>query len=199
MKQRTLSRAVTIKGNALHTGDAVTLTMKPAPANHGVVFKRVDLAGSPEIQPRVDFVTDLVRATTIQSGHVKVHTVEHVLSALSGCGVDNVLVEMNASEPPIMDGSARPYADLIVEGEPVEQDKDREYYALDTPVSVTRGNSSLIALPHDGLKISCTSADSLPICSRRKPPRKVSPSFTISTSSPLVKNAVRFPVCGSAE
>jgi len=159
MKQRTLSRAVTIKGNALHTGDAVTLTMKPAPANHGVVFKRVDLAGSPEIQPRVDFVTDLVRATTIQSGHVKVHTVEHVLSALSGCGVDNVLVEMNASEPPIMDGSARPYADLIVEGEPVEQDKDREYYALDTPVSVTRGNSSLIALPHDGLKISCTSAD----------------------------------------
>ncbi len=159
MKQRTLSRPVTIKGNALHTGEAVTLTLKPAPANHGVVFKRVDLSGSPEVQPRVDHITDLVRATTIQTGHVKIHTVEHVLSALSGCGVDNVLVEMNASEPPIMDGSARPYANLIVEGEPVEQDRDREYYVLDAPVSVTKGNSSIIAIPHDGLKISCTSAD----------------------------------------
>jgi UDP-3-O-[3-hydroxymyristoyl] N-acetylglucosamine deacetylase/3-hydroxyacyl-[acyl-carrier-protein] dehydratase len=159
MKQRTLSRPVTIKGNALHTGEAVTLTLRPAPVNHGVVFRRVDLSGSPEVQSRVDHVTDLVRATTIQTGHVKIHTVEHVLSALSGCGVDNVLVEMNASEPPIMDGSARPYANLIVEGEPVEQDKDREFFVLDAPVSVAKGNSSIIAIPHDGLKISCTSAD----------------------------------------
>ena len=159
MKQRTLSRPVTIKGNALHTGEAVTLTIKPAAVNHGIIFKRIDLSGSPEIQPRVDHVTDLVRATTIQSGHVKIHTVEHVLSALSGCGIDNALVEMNASEPPIMDGSARPYANLIVEGEPVEQDQDREYFSLDVPISVSKGNSSIIAIPHDGLKISCTSAD----------------------------------------
>ena len=159
MKQRTLSHAVSIKGNAVHTGEAVTLTIKPAPADHGVVFKRTDLSGSPEIQPRVDHVTDLVRATTIQSGHVKIHTVEHVLSALSGCGIDNALVEMNASEPPIMDGSARPYANLIAEGEPAEQDKEREYYELDSAVSVSRGSSSVIAIPHDGLKISCTSAD----------------------------------------
>ncbi len=159
MKQRTLSHAVSIKGSSLHTGDAVTLTLKPAPAGHGVVFRRTDLAGSPEIQPRVDHVTDLVRATTIQSGHAKVHTVEHVLSALSGCGIDNVVVEMNASEPPIMDGSARPFVNLLIEGEPVDQDKEREYFVLDAPISVTRGNSSIIALPHDGLKISCTSAD----------------------------------------
>jgi UDP-3-O-[3-hydroxymyristoyl] N-acetylglucosamine deacetylase/3-hydroxyacyl-[acyl-carrier-protein] dehydratase len=159
MKQRTLTRAVTIKGNALHTGEAVTLTLKPAAVDHGIVFRRTDLSGSPEIQPRVDHVTDLVRATTIQSGHVKIHTVEHVLSALSGCGIDNAVVEMNASEPPIMDGSARPYAELIVGGGPVEQDAEREYYVLDAPVSVTKGNSSIIAIPYDGLKISCTSAD----------------------------------------
>jgi UDP-3-O-[3-hydroxymyristoyl] N-acetylglucosamine deacetylase/3-hydroxyacyl-[acyl-carrier-protein] dehydratase len=159
MKQRTLSRPVSVKGNALHTGEAVSLTLKPAPANHGIVFARVDLSGMPEIKPRVDSVTDLVRATTIQSGHVKIHTVEHVLSALSGCGIDNVIVEMNASEPPILDGSARPFVNMIIEGEPVEQDKEREYYVLDAPVSVARGNSSIIALPHDGLKISCTSAD----------------------------------------
>lgn len=159
MKQRTLAREVSIKGNALHTGDAVTLTMKPAPAGSGVIFKRIDLHGSPELRPRVDQVTDLVRATTIQSGHAKIHTVEHVLSALHGCGVDNVIIEMDASEAPIMDGSARPFVNLILQGEPVEQDKEREYFELDAPVSVTRGNSSIIALPCDTLKISCTSAD----------------------------------------
>jgi len=159
MKQRTIAREASIKGVALHTGDAVTLTLKPAPAGHGVVFKRIDLHGAPEIRPRVDLVTDLVRATTIQSGHAKIHTVEHVLSALHGCGVDNVLVEMDASEPPIMDGSARPFVNLIIQAEPIEQDAEREYYQLDAPVSVTRGNSSIIALPFDGLKISCTSAD----------------------------------------
>jgi UDP-3-O-[3-hydroxymyristoyl] N-acetylglucosamine deacetylase/3-hydroxyacyl-[acyl-carrier-protein] dehydratase len=159
MKQRTLAREVSIKGSALHTGDAVTLTMKPAPVDSGIVFKRIDLHGAPEIRPRVDQVTDLVRATTIQSGHAKIHTVEHVLSALHGCGIDNVLLEMDASEPPIMDGSARPFVNLILQAEPVEQDKERVYFELDAAVSVTRGNSSIIALPCDELKISCTSAD----------------------------------------
>jgi UDP-3-O-[3-hydroxymyristoyl] N-acetylglucosamine deacetylase/3-hydroxyacyl-[acyl-carrier-protein] dehydratase len=159
MKQRTLLREVTLNGTALHTGDDVTLTLKPAPANHGIVFRRVDLHGSPEIKPHISQVTDLVRSTTITSGHAQIHTVEHVLSALHGYSIDNVVVEMNASEPPIMDGSARPYVNLILEGEPVEQDKDREFFDLEEPVSVTRGNSSLIALPSDQLKISCTSAD----------------------------------------
>ncbi len=159
MKQRTLLRDVSIKGNALHTGDAVHMTFKPAPVNHGIVFRRLDLHGHPEIKPRVDLVTDLVRATTIQQGHAKIHTVEHVLSALSGCGVDNLLIEMDAGEPPILDGSAREFVKLIQQGEPVEQDAEREYFVLTEPVSVSRGNSSIIALPFDGLKISCTSAD----------------------------------------
>ncbi|MBA3849590.1 MAG: 3-hydroxyacyl-[acyl-carrier-protein] dehydratase FabZ [Opitutus sp.] len=159
MKQRTLLREVSIKGNALHTGDAVHMTFKPAPANHGIVFKRVDLHGHPEIKPRVDLVTDLVRATTIQQGHAKIHTVEHVLSALNGCGIDNLLIEMDAGEPPIMDGSAREFVKMIQQGEPVEQDAEREYFTLTEPISVSRGNSSVIALPCDGLKISCTSAD----------------------------------------
>jgi len=159
MKQRTLLREVSIKGNALHTGDAVHMTFKPAPANHGLVFKRMDLHGHPEIKPRVDLVTDLVRATTIQQGHAKIHTVEHVLSALTGCGIDNLLIEMDASEPPIMDGSAREFVKLIQQGEPVEQDAEREYFTLTETISVSRGNSSIIALPYDGLKITCTSAD----------------------------------------
>jgi UDP-3-O-[3-hydroxymyristoyl] N-acetylglucosamine deacetylase/3-hydroxyacyl-[acyl-carrier-protein] dehydratase len=133
--------------------------MKPAPVGHGIVFKRIDLSGQPEIKPRVDLITDLVRNTAITSGHAKINQVEHVLSALHGCGIDNVLIEINANEPPVMDGSAKPFVNMIIEGEPVEQDQEREYFVLDEAVSVTDGNRSIIALPCDTLRISCTSAD----------------------------------------
>ncbi len=148
-----------MSGQGLHTGEPVSLTLKPAPAGSGLVFKRTDLSGQPEIKPRVAQVTDLVRNTTIQDGHTKINLVEHVLSALSGCGIDNCVIEMDSSEPPILDGSAKPFVDLILSAEPIEQDKEREYYELDEAVSVTRGDSSIIALPHNGLKITCTSAD----------------------------------------
>ena len=159
MKQRSLARAVSIQGTGLHTGNPVTVTFKPAPVDHGIVFKRMDLNGHPEVKPRIELVGDLVRNTTVQDGHTKIHLVEHVLSALSGCAIDNILVEIDSAEPPIMDGSAKPFVNLILEGEPVEQDKDREYFVLEEPVSVTRGNSSIIALPCDELKITCTSTD----------------------------------------
>ena len=159
MKQRTILREVSISGKSLHTGEEVHLTLKPAAANHGIVFQRMDLFGKPELKPLVDYVTDLVRSTTIADGHGKVNTVEHVLSALHGCGVDNVLVEMDASEPPILDGSAKHFVNLIQQAEPVEQDAEREYFELDEPISVTRGASSIIALPHDGFRVTCTSTD----------------------------------------
>jgi UDP-3-O-[3-hydroxymyristoyl] N-acetylglucosamine deacetylase/3-hydroxyacyl-[acyl-carrier-protein] dehydratase len=159
MKQRSILRDVSIKGNSLHTGEEVNLTLKPAPENHGIVFKRVDLYGKPEIKPLIDFVDDLVRSTTIADGHAKIHTVEHILSALNGCSVDNVLIEMDASEPPILDGSAKHFVNLIQKAEPVEQAAERQYFTLEEPVSVTKGNSSLIALPYDGFKITCTSSD----------------------------------------
>ena len=159
MKQRTILREVSISGKSLHTGEEVNLTLKPAAVNHGIVFQRMDLFGKPELKPLVEFVTDLVRSTTIADGHAKVNTVEHVLSALSGCGVDNVLVEMDASEPPILDGSAKHFVNLIQQAEPVEQDAEREYFVLDEPISVTRGASSIIALPHDGFRVTCTSTD----------------------------------------
>ena len=159
MKHRTILREVSIKGKSLHTGEEVHLTLKPAPENTGVIFRRIDLFGKPELKPLIDLVDDLVRSTTIADGHAKVHTIEHVLSALSGCGVDNVVIEMDASEPPILDGSAKHFVNLIQEAEPVEQDAEREYFTLDEPISVTRGSSSIIALPHDGFRITCTSAD----------------------------------------
>ena len=159
MKQRTILREVSIKGKSLHTGEEVNLTLKPAAENTGVTFRRIDLFGKPELKPLIDLVDDLVRSTTIADGHAKVHTIEHVLSALSGCGVDNVVIEMDASEPPILDGSAKHFVNLIQQAEPVEQEAEREYFTLEEPISVTRGNSSIIALPHDGFRITCTSAD----------------------------------------
>lgn len=159
MKQRTILKEKSIRGKTLHMGEDVELVFKPAGEDHGIVFKRVDLYGKPEIRPRADLVTDVVRSTTVTDGHAKLTTIEHVLSAFSGMGIDNVLVEINGSEPPILDGSSRPYVDLLKSAGLVEQGKDRYFITLEEPVSVMDGNRSIIALPYDGLKITCTSAD----------------------------------------
>ena len=103
-------------------------------------------------------ISDLVRSTTITNGNAKVHTIEHVLSALVGCGIDNAEIELDASEPPIMDGSSRPFANLIMEAEPLEQEEDRQFIEITEPVSVTSGNRSIIALP-DGFRVTCTADD----------------------------------------
>ena len=158
-KQRTIRKERAVQGKSLHTGEEVTLTIKPAPPNSGYLFRRMDLYGKPEIKPAAENISDLVRSTTITNGNAKVHTIEHVLSALVGCGIDNAEIELDASEPPIMDGSSRPFVNLIMEAEPIEQVEDRQFWEITEPVSVTSGNRSIIALPHDGLRITCTSAD----------------------------------------
>ncbi len=123
-KQRTIRKERAIKGKALHTGEEVTLTLKPAEPNAGYLFRRTDLYGKPEIKPLAENTSDLVRSTTITNGNANVHTIEHVLSALTGCGIDNAVIELDGSEPPIMDGSSRPFVNLIMEAEPVEQEED---------------------------------------------------------------------------
>ena len=158
-KQRTIRKERSIKGKSLHTGEEVTLTIKPAKANEGYLFRRIDLYGKPEIKPLASSVSELIRSTTITNGNAKIHTIEHVLSALRGCGIDNAVIDLDASEPPILDGSARPFANLALEAEPVDQEEEREYFTLREPVSVTSGNRSMIALPYDGFRITCTSAD----------------------------------------
>jgi UDP-3-O-[3-hydroxymyristoyl] N-acetylglucosamine deacetylase/3-hydroxyacyl-[acyl-carrier-protein] dehydratase len=160
MKQRTILREVSTHGKALHTGQMVHLTLKPAEPGQGIVFRRTDLYGKPEIRPGIEMVeSQLVRSTDIVAGHMRLHTIEHVLAALTGCGIDNCIVELDASEPPILDGSAKHFVNLIQKAEPVEQDAEREYFELKEPISVTDGNRSIIALPYDGFKITCTSAD----------------------------------------
>jgi UDP-3-O-[3-hydroxymyristoyl] N-acetylglucosamine deacetylase/3-hydroxyacyl-[acyl-carrier-protein] dehydratase len=157
--QRTIRKERAIQGKSLHTGEEVTLAIKPASLNTGFLFRRTDLYGKPEIKPAAENISDLVRSTTITNGNAKVHTIEHVLSALVGCGIDNAEIELNASEPPIMDGSSRPFVNLIMEAEPMDQEEERQFIEITEPVSVTSGNRSIIALPHDGFRVTCTSAD----------------------------------------
>jgi len=160
MKQRTIRREVHARGKTLHTGQEVQITIKPAPENHGVVFCRTDLYGKPTLSAHIKHAAELVRSTCLSSGYTKVEMTEHLLSAIHGLGIDNVLVEVDGPELPIFDGSAQPYVQLILEGEPLEQEAEREYLVIEQPCSMVHGNRSLVALPYDGLKITCTSSDS---------------------------------------
>ncbi|MBC9889939.1 MAG: bifunctional UDP-3-O-[3-hydroxymyristoyl] N-acetylglucosamine deacetylase/3-hydroxyacyl-ACP dehydratase [Opitutae bacterium] len=159
MKQRSILREVTAKGKAVHTGEEVTLTIKPAPANHGVVFRRVDLYGKPEVKATIENVSALVRSTTISDGYTKVEMIEHLLSVLNGLGIDNILVEVDRNELPDFDGSAQSYLNMVLQAEVIALEEDRKFFVLKEPLSVSEGNRSLVALPYDGFKITCTSSD----------------------------------------
>ena len=103
-QQRTIQNEITLSGVGLHTGNQVTMVFKPAPVNHGFAFVRVDLEGSPVIQAKAEFVTNTQRGTNLENKGVQIQTSEHVLAAAVGLDIDNLLIEINASEPPIMDG-----------------------------------------------------------------------------------------------
>ena len=130
-KQHTISSAVSISGTGLHTGVLVDMTLKPANPGFGIQFQRIDLAAQPIIKADCDLVTDTSRGTTLQVGDAKVSTVEHVLAALVGMGVDNVLIELNGPEIPIMDGSSAPFIELIASAGVVEQEAAKAWYSLD--------------------------------------------------------------------
>ena len=129
-KQRTLAAPISFEGKGLHTGLNVRMTVCPAPENSGIVFRRIDLEGSPVIPALCEFVTDTSRGTTIEKNGVKVSTIEHVMSALWTLGVDNAVIDIDAPETPIMDGSAREYAARIVETGTVEQNAECKYYEV---------------------------------------------------------------------
>src|SRR5204862_6076198 len=134
--QRTVSKGAGFSGAALHTGEKVSLKIQPAPVNHGVKFRRKDLPDEPTIDARIDNLKMVERATTIGEGSMRVHTVEHVLSALSAMDVDNAIVEMDANEPPIGDGSAQPYVDLIKKAGVMAQEEARKFFDVREPMHV---------------------------------------------------------------
>ncbi len=135
------------------------MTFLPAPPNTGIRFRRVDLEGKPEIEARVENVVENNRSTTLAKGNTRIHTVEHVLATFAGYGIDNAVVELDANEPPIADGSAREYSKMVQEGGIVPQDEKREPYVVSAPIELEMGETVMTVFPDEGFKISCTSAD----------------------------------------
>ena len=158
-KQHTLAGSASLAGVSLHTGEKVTLTIHPAPVDHGFKFRRTDLKDRPTVDALAANVRTVERATTLVEGNVKVHTVEHILSALTGLGVDNALIEMDANEPPIGDGSAAPYVALVKKAGLAAQDAPRRYCEIREPVAIqTKNGSILVILPDTSFRVSCTQA-----------------------------------------
>src|SRR5512135_317042 len=159
VQQQTLSRPATYSGIGLHSGNRVTMTFAPAPPNTGIRFRRVDLEGKPEIEARVEHVVENNRSTTLAKGNTRVHTVEHVLATFAGYGIDNAIVELDANEPPVGDGSAREYCKLIQSAGIVAQDERRESYSVTAPIELEMGETVMTLFPDEAFKISCTSSD----------------------------------------
>jgi UDP-3-O-[3-hydroxymyristoyl] N-acetylglucosamine deacetylase/3-hydroxyacyl-[acyl-carrier-protein] dehydratase len=159
LNQQTLNRPASFSGIGLHSGNRVNMTFLPAPANSGVRFRRVDLEGKPEIEARVENVGETARSTTLAKGNVKIHTVEHVLAALAGCGIDNAVVELDASEPPIADGSSREFCKIIQDAGIAPLAEKREPYSPSEPIELQAGDAVMSLFPDDVFKISCTSTD----------------------------------------
>jgi len=131
----------------------------PAEPNTGLRFRRVDLDGKPEIEARVENVSETNRSTTLGKGNIKIHTVEHVLAAFAGFGVDNAIIEIDANEPPIADGSSREFCKLIQSAGIIPQNEKREPYVITEPIELELGETMMTLFPDEAFKITCTSAD----------------------------------------
>ena len=156
IRQRTLRNTIRATGVGLHSGEKVYLTLRPAPVNTGIVFRRVDLDPVVEILARAENVGDTTLSTTLVKGDVRVSTVEHLLSAMAGLGIDNCYVELSAAEVPIMDGSAGPFVFLIQSAGIEEQKAAKRFIRIKRPVTVRDGDKVASLLPFAGFKVSFT-------------------------------------------
>jgi len=156
VKQRTIGKKVSLTGVGLHTGKEVTITFKPAPENHGFSFVRIDLEGSPIIEADVIYVVNTQRGTNLEKQGVSINTCEHVLASLVGMQVDNCIIELNASEPPIMDGSSKSFVEILEKAGIVEQDALREEYVVKENISYLdeESGSEIIVLPADEFQVT---------------------------------------------
>ncbi len=155
-KQTTIKQPVSLNGVGLHTGGDVTLTFKPAPENHGYKFVRTDIEGQPVVEALTENVADTTRGTSLEKNGVRVATVEHALAALAGLQIDNVIIEIDGGETPIMDGSSRYYVDALLKAGIEEQKAERLYYNITEPMEyrVDDKNSEIVAVPSDRFRVS---------------------------------------------
>ncbi len=154
--QKTIKNEVTLSGIGLHTGKEVTLTFKPAPINHGYAFVRVDLEGAPTIQPKAEYVVDTQRGTNLEKNGVSIHTSEHVLAAAVGLGVTNLLIELNAAEPPIMDGSSKYFVEALEKAQIIEQEAPVAPYVVKEVISYKEEatGSEIMIMPSEEYEVT---------------------------------------------
>ncbi|MGV6806637.1 MAG: UDP-3-O-acyl-N-acetylglucosamine deacetylase [bacterium] len=156
IRQRTLNNTIHASGVGLHTGEKVYLTLSPAPVNSGLVFRRTDLNPPVDVIAKAHNVGETTLSTTLMNGDVKVSTVEHLLSAMSGLGIDNAIIELSAPEVPIMDGSAGPFVFLLQSAGVKEQDAPKQFIRVKKPVTVEQGDKVATFKPFDGFKVAFT-------------------------------------------
>ncbi len=156
LQQRTLKNVIRATGVGLHSGEKVYLTLRPAAVDTGIVFRRVDLEPAVEIPARADLVTETMLCTGLSRGDGKVLTVEHLMSAFAGLGIDNAYVDLSAPEVPIMDGSAGPFVFLLQSAGLVEQNAPKRFIRIREPVEATDGDKLARFLPHDGFRLDFT-------------------------------------------
>jgi len=157
VRQRTVSRSVTLQGCGVHSGEAASLTFHPADPNSGIRFRRIDLPGLPFVPADLDHVVDTDLGTTLASGETRVHTVEHVMASVAALGVTNVIIDLDGPEAPIRDGSFREYVTALDDAGVLEQEEAAPVLILSGPVSVTGADGqSYVAVPSDRLRISAT-------------------------------------------
>ncbi|WP_330441665.1 bifunctional UDP-3-O-[3-hydroxymyristoyl] N-acetylglucosamine deacetylase/3-hydroxyacyl-ACP dehydratase [Flavobacterium sp. C4GT6] len=156
VKQTTIKSEISLKGVGLHTGKEVTMTFKPAPVNNGYTFVRVDLEGHPIVEADANYVVNTQRGTNLEKNGVKIQTSEHVLAAFVGCDVDNVIIELDASEPPIMDGSSKYFVEAVEKTGVEEQDAERKVYVVKEVISYTdeTTGSEIIVMPSDEYQVT---------------------------------------------
>ena len=156
-KQKTIQAPVSCTGVGLHTGVESTITFNPAPENFGIKFIRTDKEDQ-YVTPDLDNVIDLTRGTTIEENGVKIHTTEHVLSACAGMGIDNLLLELNSKEPPVMDGSSKDFVEALVEAKIIEQKAEVDFLKITKPVVYTdeEKDVEVVGVPYDGFKTTFT-------------------------------------------
>ncbi len=156
VKQKTIQNEISLTGVGLHTGKEVKMTFKPAPVNNGYSFVRVDLEGSPIIEADANYVVNTQRGTNLEKLGVKIQTSEHVLAAFVGCDVDNVIIELNESEPPIMDGSSKYFVEAIEKAGVVEQEAERNYYVVKEVISFMdeATGSEILLMPSEEYQVT---------------------------------------------
>lgn len=154
--QRTIKEPITLHGVGLHTGVTTTMTFKPAPEHFGIRFRRIDLGGSPEIPALVDLVIDVARGTTISLGEARVHTVEHILAALVGLQIDNIIIEVDNIEPPILDGSSMPFVEALLKAGLQEQEAPKDYLIIDQTVQYKdeKKGVDIVGLPTNDYRLT---------------------------------------------